>query len=102
VYDITLDDAALTYADSLSALLVKDYLVDGNLEEVPASARFINLPITDQTMIFDKSTVGLVKQNLSRMHQLSREVPVSLYQAAQLPLEKIEQSPEVHNDYLLG
>jgi uncharacterized protein YyaL (SSP411 family) len=102
VYDITLDDAALTYADSLSALLVKDYLVDGNLEEVPASARFINLPITDQTMIFDKSTVGLVKQNLSRMHQLSREVPVSLYQAAQLPLEKIEQSPVVHTDYLLG
>ena len=102
VYDITLDEAALTYADSLSALLAKDYIVDGNLEEVPASARFINLPITDQTMIFDKSTVGLVKQNLSRMQQLSREIPVSLYQAAQLSLEKIEQSPVVHTDYLLG
>jgi uncharacterized protein YyaL (SSP411 family) len=102
VYDITLDEAALTYADSLSALLAKDYIVDGNLEEVPASARFINLPITDQTMIFDKSTVGLVKQNLSRMQQLSREILVSLYQAAQLSLEKIEQSPVVHTDYLLG
>lgn len=102
LYDITLDEAALTYAESLAARLVKDHLVDGNLEEVPASARFVNLPITDQTMIFDKSTVGMVKQNVSRLHQLSREVPASLHQAAQLALEKIEQSPVVHSDYLLG
>ena len=102
VYDITLDEAALTYGDSLSDTLVQDYLLDGNIEEVPRSARFINLPITDQSMIFDKSTVGLVKQNLVRLRHLSREVPASLYQAAQINVEKIEQSPLIHSDYLLG
>jgi hypothetical protein len=39
---------------------------------------------------------------LARLHHLSREVPASLYQAAQINVEKIEQSPLIHSDYLLG
>lgn len=102
LYDITLDDWWLTYTDQLFAMLIKDHLIEGWLEETPPSSRFINLPIYDRSMIFDQSTSGMMKQNVARVLLLDRKVDEKLLSACLLSHQEINVSPVIHTDYLLG
>jgi uncharacterized protein YyaL (SSP411 family) len=102
LYDVTLQREWIDYAMSLCDFLVKDHLVEGRLEESPPSSRLINLPIIDLAMIFDKSTMGLMKQNIGRLWNLGCQVPDNLVNSCQLDQEGIHDAAMLHTDYLLG
>jgi len=102
IYDVTLQREWIDYAMSLNDILVKDHLVEGRFEESPPSSRLINLPIIDLAMIFDKSTIGLMKQNTARLLNLGCPVPEALVNACQLDHERIQDAAVLHTDYLLG
>jgi uncharacterized protein YyaL (SSP411 family) len=102
IYDVTLQREWIDYAMSLNDILVKDHLVEGRFEESPPSSRLINLQIIDLAMIFDKSTIGLMKQNTARLLNLGCPVPEALVNACQLDHERIQDAAVLHTDYLLG
>ena len=102
LYDITLDQAWLDYANEWLIYLCEQHIIDNQLEESPPSCRLMNLPITDYRMIFDQSTLGVMKQNCARLAMAGRKVPDQMLRSCQLSFEILNAGSVTHTDYLLG
>jgi uncharacterized protein YyaL (SSP411 family) len=102
LYDITLDQTWLDYANEWLTYLCEHYIVDNRLEESPPSCRLMNLPVVDYRMIFDQSTIGVMKQNCGRLAMTGRKVPDQIMQLCQLSFDTLNAASVTHTDYLLG
>lgn len=100
VVDVSGDLSGLDWADDLGTFAAETFAKDGFLMECPDSAKVIDLPVTDLTMMFDESSAGLVSSNESRMAAWGRPlVDAFTAQATPLPLFALER-PVLHTDLL--
>jgi len=76
---VTLEDDWLLWAQDLSTLLAENFVTDeGRLLEVRQVSQVIDIDYEDRMMIFDDSTVGLLRLNLQRLRALGFQTPPSL------------------------
>jgi uncharacterized protein YyaL (SSP411 family) len=101
MHQITGEPSWLDYATSLTKLIKTAHLVDGFIEETPVSARMlINVPCFDHSMLFDVSTLGILRQNLIRLEQFGVPRMDTLYAASQVEVAALKYRPVISTDYL--
>lgn len=95
---ITLDEKWLLWADDLATTTAEVFSAEGYLRECPPDADLIGLPVTDTTMVYDDSTVGLISMAEARMEALGRPILGSFADLATgLPVSAITR-PILHTD----
>lgn len=99
-YHISGEQTWLDYAFSLSGIIESSYLNEDGIEESPASARLINVPCYDRFMLFDVSTMGILRQNLIRMEQYGVPRIHKLYEACNLEASPMKVKPVIYTDFL--
>jgi len=76
---VTLDDQWYVWAQDLTTLLGEHFVTEqGRLAEVRAVSKVVDLDFEDRMMVFDDSTVGLTRLNLSRLTALGLNTPPQL------------------------
>lgn len=102
VCDVTGDESGLSWADDLATTAAELFAEDGLLKECPDSAKVMDLPITDLTMLFDESSAGLISATESRMAVRGRPLVESFTaQAIPLPLVTLKR-PILHTDLIVA
>jgi hypothetical protein len=97
---VTLDGNSLLWAGDLSSTVAEVFSTDEYLRECPSSADLVGLPVTDFTMLFDESTVGLISMSESRLKSAGIPLVPSLKaHVSGLPVDAID-SPILHTDLI--
>lgn len=95
---VTLEDEWNLWAQDLSTLLAENFITeDGRLVETRAESRVISLTYSDRLMVFEESTAGLTRLNLSRLASLGFQIPPTLHPWT-ISLPPIAEFPIVHTD----
>lgn len=97
---VTLEDEWNLWAQDLITLMAENFITeDGRLVETRPESRVIGLAYSDRLMVFEESTAGMTRLNLSRLDALGFQTPPPLHPWT-VSLPKIEQFPIVHTDTL--
>jgi len=100
VADVTGDEKALTWADDLASTAAERFTAADYLKECPDNAKVIDLPISDLSMMFDESTVGLISMAECRLAARGRPLVESFsHLATPLPMSALEK-PVLHTDLI--
>ena len=102
VATITSDDHWLFWSEDLAATAAELFAGSGFLKECPETAEIIKLPISDQVMLFDDSTVGLISLAECRLAARGRPLVASLSQLATPLPSTLATVPIIHTDLLLA
>lgn len=97
---VTLEDEWNLWGQDLITLMAENFISDdGRLVETRPESRVIDLAYSDRLMVFEESTAGMTRLNLSRLDALGFQIPPALHPWT-VSLPKIEQFPIVHTDTL--
>lgn len=97
---VTLEGTWLLWAGDLSSTVSELFSADGLIKECPATADLIGLPITDEAMLFDESTLGLLAMSESRLEALGIPLVPSLKEKVKtLPMAAIS-NPILYSDLI--
>lgn len=97
---VTLEDEWNLWAQDLITLMAENFISeDGRLVETRPESRVIAMTYSDRLMVFEESTAGMTRLNLSRLDALGFQTPPALHHWT-VSLPKIEQFPIVHTDTL--
>ena len=99
VADVTEDEKWLVWAGDLAATAAERFATTEGLAEVAAEARLLDLPITDQAMLFEESTVALMAFAETRLAARGRPMAAVFSQLTQLPLSAVDR-PILHTDLI--
>jgi uncharacterized protein YyaL (SSP411 family) len=100
VYDITLDPSARDWALDLSVTASERFMKGDTFREATDEQSLIPLPVTDRTMVYDDSSVGLFAAAEARFAKLLISVP-PVYGTAVTGLpKKVLEVPFAHTDIL--
>ncbi len=98
VVDITGNTDWLIWCDDLATVMTENFTEDDLLHEVSADARVIDLPVTDFTMLFEESSLGLINFAECRLAALGRPLMMDLRElAGKLPISAVDY-PVQHTD----
>lgn len=77
--EITLDESWRIWAGDLATTVAEQFVDgDGRLMEARPASTPLRLPIEDRVMVFDDSTVGLMRMNLARLDALGQPPPPAI------------------------
>lgn len=99
VHAITLDDSWKFRAADLMSTATELFFRDGYVNEVAADMDLIGLPLSNNTMNFDESTVGLFTMGANRLGMLGVPLPQSLRDTLGKYPEVVALRPVVHADF---
>jgi uncharacterized protein YyaL (SSP411 family) len=99
VADVTEDEKWLAWAGELATTAAERFATAEGLAEVAAEARLLDLPITDEAMLFEESTVALMAFAETRLAARGRPMAAVFSQLTQLPLSALER-PILHTDLI--
>lgn len=95
---VTLEDEWNLWAQDLTTLLGENFVTeDGRLVETRRESRVIDIDYSDRLMVFEESTAGLTRTNLSRLAALGFQTPPALHPWT-ISLPAIDEYPIVHTD----
>jgi uncharacterized protein YyaL (SSP411 family) len=97
---VTLRGDWLLWAGDLSSTVSEEFSSEAYVKECPLAADLTGLPITDQDMLFDESTLGLLAMSESRLDALGIPlVPALRKKLTSFPIRAV-QSPVLHSDLI--
>ena len=100
VADITLDPNLISWSEDLASTAGERFMIGDSLYETAKGQSLIDLPLTDRSMLFDDSTVGLLATAHVRLAQLGRSTP-KVFSLAVSPFPAaISAQPILHTDQL--
>ncbi len=95
---ITLEDEWNLWTQDLTTLLAENFVTDdGRLVETRPESRVIGITYSDRLMVFEESTTGLTRQNLSRLAALGFQTPPALHPWT-VSLPPIAEMPIIFTD----
>jgi len=100
VADITMDPNLISWSEDLASTAGERFMIGDSLYETAKDQSVIDLPLTDRSMLFDDSTVGLLATAQARLAQLGRSTP-KVFTLAVVPFPTtISERPILHTDQL--
>jgi uncharacterized protein YyaL (SSP411 family) len=97
---VSLKGEWLLWAGDLSSTVSEEFSAGAYIRECPRSADLIGLPVSDPSILFDESTLGLLAMAESRLDALGiRLVPALRKQLTAFPTSAI-QNPVLHSDLI--
>ena len=100
VADVTGEEKHLVWADDLASTAAERFTAMDYLKECPDDAKIIDLPISDLSMMFDESTLGLISMAEARLAARGRPLVASFSNlATPLPMVALE-NPVMHTDLI--
>ncbi len=95
---VTLEDEWNLWAQDLTTLMAENFISDdGRLVETRPESRVIGITYSDRLMVFEESTAGLTRMNLSRLEALGFQTPPALHHWT-VSLPPVDEFPIVHTD----
>ena len=77
--EITLDENWRIWAGDLATIAAETFVTeDGRLREARRETTLLSLPVESRVMLFDDSTAGLMRMNLTRLEALGQTPPPAL------------------------
>lgn len=97
---VTLKGDWLLWAGDLSSTVSEEFSTETYVKECPRSGDLTGLPISDPTMLFDESTLGLLAMSDSRLQALGIPlVPALRKKLSAFPISALH-SPILHSDLI--
>ena len=91
VVDITGNESWLDWCDDLATVMIENFIDSDLLLEASQDANVIDLPITDYTMLFEESSLGLINLAEARLAAKGRPLVRQLRQlAGSLPIGAVD------------
>lgn len=95
---ITLEDEWYLWAQDLATLLAENFISEtGHLVETRPLSRVVDITYSDRMMVFEESTTGLTRMNLSRLAALGFQTPPALHPWT-VSLPRVADFPIIHTD----
>lgn len=102
VHAVTLDASFIHWAEQLVELVASRFVKDDQLHESDDAGSVIEVPLPDAVMVFEESTVGVLRSVLARLSIYLPAAPPALAAAIQRELPEPSTNPIVHTDALTG
>jgi uncharacterized protein YyaL (SSP411 family) len=100
--EVTLDDSWRLWAGDLATTVAEQFRDNsGRLLEARPASTALKLPLMDRSMIFDDSTIGLMRMNAARLEALGQPPPPEMAKLVR-SLPSVETQPVVITDTLLA
>jgi uncharacterized protein YyaL (SSP411 family) len=100
--DVTLDHGPTEWAEQLATTVTERFIENGVLLETPKEQNLTDLPVSDQAMLFEESTAGLLSICEARLKRRAAALPAALAEAVAFLPQAVNRAPAAHTDLLFA